>query len=246
MYEAPRFLGSGDSCLFVEFSESVDMAANMKLQALRRALEKKNVTGVREYVATYRSLSIQFNPLVTSRQRIEAAVVDTLGKLEMGEHAARRVVVLPVAYGGEFGPDMESVSSHTGLDEDEIVRRHTGTDCYCYMLGFAPGFTYLGGMDETLSTPRLKTPRLQTPPGSIGIAGKQTGAYSIPSPGGWQIIGRTPLKLFNPQDAQNPTLVDAGDWVRFRSITTGEYEDILQSVQAGRYRPERIVEEGGV
>jgi KipI family sensor histidine kinase inhibitor len=156
--------------------------------------------------------------------------------------AGKRVLVMPVAYGGEYGPDMANVSSHTKLDEREIIERHTARDYYCYMLGFTPGFSYLGGLDEKLATPRLKTPRALIPAGSVGIAGSQTGAYSIDSPGGWQLIGRTPLRLFDPQNSENPTLVDAGDWIRFRGVSGGEFEAIKREADAGTYVPERVCE----
>jgi KipI family sensor histidine kinase inhibitor len=245
MYSAPRFLGSGDSCLVVEFADGIDMEANLRLQNLRRALSAKDIRGVREYVPTYRSLSVYFDPLITSRARLEGVVGAVLGTLCADEGTSKRVLTMPVAYGGEFGPDMKNVSAHTGLPEGEIIRRHTGRDCYCYMLGFTPGFSYLGGMDESLATPRLENPRVLIPAGSVGIAGKQTGAYSIDSPGGWQLIGRTPLRLFDPGDELNPTLIEAGDWIRFRSVSPEEYRAIGDDVASGRYIPERTVEGAG-
>jgi KipI family sensor histidine kinase inhibitor len=242
MYEAPRFLGSGECCLVVEFSDGIDMEANVSLQNLRRALAAKNIPGVREYVPTYRSLSIHYNPLKTTRVKLEGVIRGALGSMSGKTDRKKRILVMPVVYGGEFGPDMENVSKHTGLSMEEVIKRHTGTDCYCYMLGFTPGFSYLGGMDESLATPRLSNPRVLIPAGSVGIAGKQTGAYSIDSPGGWQLIGRTPLRLFDPKNEINPTLVDAGDWVRFRSVSEAEYMEIQREVQSCRYVPEHITE----
>jgi KipI family sensor histidine kinase inhibitor len=244
MYETPKFLGSGDGCLVVEFSDGIDRAANVKLQKIRRILDAKKVPGIREFVPTYRSLSIHHDPMKLSRERLEEIVRGALGDTLASAGTKRRILVMPVAYGGEFGPDMENVCRHTGFDEEEVIRRHTGTDCYCFMLGFTPGFPYLGGMDPALETPRLKNPRVLIPAGSVGIAGKQTGAYSIDSPGGWQLIGRTPLRLFDPQNTENPTLVDAGDWVRFRRIEDGEFERIAAAVAACRYTPEHIREGG--
>ncbi|MDR1916194.1 MAG: 5-oxoprolinase subunit PxpB [Synergistaceae bacterium] len=243
MYRTPRFLGSGDSCLVVEFSDSIDMEANLRLQSLRRELSKTHIPGVLEYVPTYRSLAVYFNPLSISRAELERLIDRTMDSLDPSARGVRRVLVMPVAYGGEFGPDMKNVSEHTGMSEEEIVRRHTGLDYYCYMLGFTPGFSYLGGMDESLATPRLRNPRLLIPAGSVGIAGKQTGAYSIDSPGGWQLIGRTPLRLFDPSDSENPTLIDSGDWIRFRSISSDEYSVIQKEVSSGKYSPVRVTEE---
>lgn len=243
MYETPKFLGSGESCLVVEFADNIDRAANVKLQSLRHVLADQHILGVREFVPTYRSLSIHHDPLVLSREKLEEIVTSALGEIGGSAEGRRRILVMPVVYGGEYGPDMESVCQHTGFDEKEVIRRHTGTDCYCFMIGFTPGFSYLGGMDETLETPRLKNPRTLIPAGSVGIAGKQTGAYSIDSPGGWQLIGRTPLRLFDPQNTANPTLVDAGDWVRFRQVSEEEYKQIQQEVAAYRYRPEHLFED---
>jgi KipI family sensor histidine kinase inhibitor len=240
MYDTPRFLGSGDSCLVVEFSDRVELAANVRLQSLRRALEAKKMTGVRECVPTYRSLSIYHDPLKLSREKLEGIVKRVIDTMDDGVKEYGRVLLLPVAYGGEHGPDMRNVSEHTGFDEEEIIQKHTSCDCYCYMLGFTPGFAYLGGMDESLATPRLKKPRILIPAGSVGIAGVQTGAYSIDGPGGWQLIGRTPLRLFDPEDSESPTLIEPGDRVRFYRISDDEYEAVSRNVAERRHVPERI------
>ena len=244
MYDTPKFLGSGESCLVVEFSDSIDRDANIRLQALRHVLGTRNIPGVREFVPTYRSLSIHHDPMALSRERLEGIVEKVLGELGGSAEPQKRILVMPVVYGGEYGPDMENVCKHTGFEEAEVVRRHTGKDCYCFMIGFTPGFPYLGGMDESLETPRLANPRTLIPAGSVGIAGKQTGAYSIDSPGGWQLIGRTPLRLFDPQNTANPTLVDAGDWVRFRAIDEKEFMELKAQVEAYKYVPEHIFEGG--
>lgn len=237
VYEEPIFLGSGESCLVAEFADEIDRGANMRLQALRRAIESRRPRGVRELVATYRSLAIHFDPLILEYGDVERIARSAMQ--DAGESAASggRVVVLPVLYGGEYGPDMENVVSHTGLSESEVVARHTGRDCYCFMLGFMPGFPYLGGMDESLATPRLKEPRKSIPAGSVGIADKQTGGYPFDSPGGWQLIGRTPVKLYDPRK-KKPFLLEAGDWVRFRSIEGEEYGKIAALETAGSYAPE--------
>ena len=244
MYDTPKFLGSGESCLVVEFSDSIDRDANIRLQSLRHVLDAKKIPGVREFVPTYRSLSIHHDPILLARGTLERVVDKALGELGGSAESRKRILVMPVVYGGEYGPDMENVCKHTGFSEEEVVRRHTGKDCYCFMIGFTPGFPYLGGMDESLETPRLANPRTLIPAGSVGIAGKQTGAYSIDSPGGWQLIGRTPLRLFDPANTENPTLVDAGDWVRFQAIGEAEFKDIRAQVEAYKYTPEHIFEGG--
>ena len=245
MYDQPKFLSSGDSCLVVEFSDGIEMEANIMLQNLRRRMADMRVRGVREFVPTYRSLSIHHDPVKLPREKLETIVRGAMDGIGGTDEPERRVLVMPVAYGGEFGPDMANVAEHTKLGESEIIRRHTARGYYCYMLGFTPGFSYLGGLDETLATPRLKTPRTLIPAGSVGIAGNQTGAYSSESPGGGQLIARTPLKLFDPGNSENPTLIDAGDWIRFRSVTKDEFDAIKRGVDDGTYTPECVTERGG-
>lgn len=237
VYEEPIFLSSGESCLVAEFADEIDRGANRRLQALRRAIESRRPHGVRELVATYRSLAIHFDPLILEYGDIERIALSAMRDAGESEASGERVVVLPVLYGGEYGPDIENVAAHTGLSAEEVIKRHTGRDCYCFMLGFMPGFPYLGGMDESIAAPRLKEPRTSIPAGSIGIADKQTGGYPFDSPGGWQLIGRTPAKLYDPRK-DNPFLLEAGDWVRFRPIESEEYGKIAALEAAGNYTAE--------
>jgi KipI family sensor histidine kinase inhibitor len=232
VYDTPKLLGSGESCLAVEFSDKIEMTANARLQALRREIEQKSVPGLIECVPTYRSLYVHHDPLKLSRQKLKEIVSGLLGGLSDGATVCGRVLLLPVAYGGEYGPDIAAVSEHTGLSEEEIIKRHSARDCYCYMIGFTPGFGYLGGMDESLAMPRLKKPRVSIPAGSVGIAGPQTGVYSVSSPGGWRLIGRTPMTLFDPDDASCPVLFEPGGFVRFCPISSGEYETISRDAKA--------------
>ena len=158
-------------------------------------------------------------------------LVDSVEKILDGRggeaQAEGETVVIPVVYGGEYGPDIDNVCQHTGLSREEVIARHSGREYLIYMLGFTPGFPYMGGMDETIATPRLKTPRTAIPAGSVGIAGAQTGVYPIQSPGGWQLIGRTPLKLFD-MDRPDPFLLRAGQKVVFRPISEEEYERMVK------------------
>ena len=144
------------------------------------------------------------------------------------------VLEIPVLYGGEMGPDLPFVAEHAGLSEEEVIRIHSSTEYLIYMLGFTPGFTYLGGMSEKIATPRLKQPRVKIPAGSVGIAGTQTGVYPIDSPGGWQLIGRTPVKMYDP-DRETPILPEAGQYIKFYPVTQEEYDAIRKEVDAGTF-----------
>ena len=152
----------------------------------------------------------------------------------------KKVFEIPVCYGGEFGPDLATIAEHAGLSEQEVIDIHTSTDYLIYMLGFLPGFTYLGGLDERIHTPRLANPRIRIPAGSVGIGGSQTGIYPMDSPGGWQLMGLTPVKTYDP-DREVPILVEAGDYIRFVPVDRAEYDRIKTEVEQGTYRV-RIVE----
>lgn len=231
---APRVLDAGDSCLVAEFGTTVDRALNAKVQALKNALAKSGLKGIVELVPTYRSLAVYYDPCLLGRESLKGRIESLCENLGEAGSEVGRVVTIPVCYGGDYGPDLENVCTHTGLPKEEVIARHTGRDTYCFMLGFTPGFAYLGGMDESLATPRLENPRTVIPAGSVGIAGKQTGIYPIDSPGGWQLIGRTPLAVFDPL-RNPPTLVEAGDWVRFEAVSEAEYEKIRLAAKAGNY-----------
>ncbi len=213
----------GDSAVTVVFEQAIRPDVNAGIFAFCQALERLHPVGVTEIVPAYAAVTVHFDPTVTTM----AALIEALSSIPegAGEEAAQDapLIEIPVCYGGAFGPDMASVMAHTGLSEQEIVARHSGGDYLIYMLGFTPGFPYMGGMDESLATPRLKTPRTAIPAGSVGIAGGQTGVYPIASPGGWQLIGRTPLKLFD-LGREQPFLLQAGARVRFVPISAEEYE----------------------
>ncbi|HID61798.1 MAG TPA: 5-oxoprolinase subunit PxpB [Anaerolineae bacterium] len=228
-YGKPRFLLAGDSALVVEFSNEISEQVNRGVHALACALEKNPLPGLGEAVPTYRSLLIHYDPLRLSCEEVRAFVSDVLQKGEEVLEHESRVVEIPVVYGGEFGPDIEFVAEYNSLSVEEVVRIHSAATYLVYMLGFSPGFAYLGGMSEAIATPRLETPRTLVPAGSVGIAGQQTGIYPIATPGGWRLIGRTPLKLFDPK-SDPPTLLKAGDTVRFTPISEGEYWARLEEV----------------
>ena len=222
MYTEPRFLVAGDSALVVEFGDEISEEVNRKVHALAYALGKNPLPGIGEAVPTYRSLLIHYDPLRLPCDEVKALVTDLLQKGEEIPLPQPKVVEIPVVYGGEFGPDIEFVAEHNRLSVEEVFKFHCGTTYTVYMLGFSPGFTYLGGLPQALATPRLPTPRTLVPAGAVGIAGAQTGIYPIATPGGWRLIGRTPLTLFDPS-RDPPALLRPGDRVCFAPISEGEY-----------------------
>ena len=209
----------GDRALLVRLGDSIDAATHRRVRALCARLEARPPPGLTEYVPAYASVAVHYAPAAlppgrAPHQQTADALGAALSARDDAEPPPPRVVELPVLYGGEAGPDLEELARHHGLTPEEVVRLHTAGDYLVYMLGFAPGFPYLGGLDERLATPRRATPRTHVPAGSVGIGGAQTGVYPIDSPGGWHLIGRTPLRLFDPQ-ADPPTLLRMGDRVRF-------------------------------
>ncbi len=232
----PRILLAGDAALVVEFGDRVDPALNREVRELWRAMERAAIPGVLELVPTYRSLLVCFDPLVAEVESLRGRLIEIdrhKGELDLG---ATRVIAVPTTYGGEFGPDLPFVARHNGLTEAAVVEIHAGTDYLVYMIGFSPGFPYLGGMSPRIATPRLATPRAVIPAGSVGIAQQQTGIYPVESPGGWQLIGRTPLRLFDAS-RQPPTLFEAGDSIRFVPVSAQEYLEIESQVRDGSWEP---------
>ena len=229
MYDEPKFLPAGDRAIVVELGDSISPETNRRVHGLLRALESRALPEIVDLVPTYRSLLVLYNPLLSSSEALRdlVASLDT-GAADVGKETPT-VVEVPTVYGGEHGPDLDFVAEHNGLSPEEVVELHSGTDYPVYMLGFTPGFPYLGGLSEKLHTPRLATPRTITPGGSVGIAEAQTGVYPVQSPGGWRIIGRTPLALFDA-DREPPSLLSAGDLVRFVPAADDGSHDFPEAV----------------
>ena len=200
----------------------IDEEINRRVRSLAAALEENPFPGLAEVVPTYRSLLVHYDPLRLSHGDLVDFVRTVLEKGGEYPLPEPRMVEIPTLYGGEFGPDLPFAAEHNGLSIDEVIRIHSGTVYPVYMLGFSPGFAYLGRLPEEIATPRLPTPRTLVPTGSVALAGRQTGVYPIATPGGWRLIGRSPLKLFDPQ-RDPPTLLRAGDRVRFVPISEEEY-----------------------
>ena len=170
---------------------------------------------------------IGYDPLVLGYDALREKLSVIIGSMKLADEGKRQVVEIPVVYGGVYGPDLEEVAEKHGMTAEEVIRLHSAPEYPVYMLGFVAGFPYLGGMDERLATPRKKSPRLKIAAGSVGIAGGQTGIYSVESPGGWQIIGRTPLKLYDA-DSENPVLLAAGSYVKFKPVSEAEYKAMIK------------------
>lgn len=229
-----RFLLTGDTSLSMEFGNEISEQINAEIRAFNILLEKKELPGIVETVPTYRSLMIHYDPGVVTFKALVSELEHMTGELEQVEIPPSDVLEIPVLYGGEMGPDLAFVAKHANKTEEEVIRIHSSVEYLIYMLGFTPGFTYLGGMSEEIETPRLETPRVLIPAGSVGIAGKQTGVYPIDSPGGWQLIGRTPVRMYDP-DRETPILPRAGQYIRFRRIDQKEYDRIASEEAAGTY-----------
>jgi inhibitor of KinA len=240
---APRYRVVGDGGLLVEFAPVIAPEVNRRVRALLAALDAEPPPGILDLVPAYRSLLVCYDPVVLGH----AALLERLRALEpaLAQAApASRIVTVPVAYGGDFGPDLAGVAAHTGLSPDEVIARHAAGTYTVYFLGFTPGFPYLGGLDPALATPRLSQPRTAVPAGAVGIGGAQTGIYSLPAPGGWRLLGQTPVRLYDPA-AEPPFLLRAGDELRFRAIAADEYARLDEAIAAGRYEPEIVAGEGG-
>lgn len=220
--EDMRILTVGDCAVSVEFGQEISLEINHKVMALKMVLEQKPIRGIVEMIPTYCSLLIQYDPMELRYGQLREKLYTLVNQLDKVEMPPKQVVEIPVAYGGEYGPDLVEVARAHNISEEEVIKLHSEPEYPIYMLGFVAGFPYLGGMNKAIATPRKKSPRLKIEAGSVGIAGEQTGIYSVESPGGWQIIGRTPLKLYDV-NRNEPVLLKAGQYIKFKPITKEEF-----------------------
>ena len=220
-YEKPKFRIMGDRSLLVELGDEISPSVNQSVQELFTVLDLHPVDGVRELVPSYRSLLVVYDPLSISLGDLKRTIRDTYQNLDQTELPDSRTIDIPIVYGGERGPDLESVAQYHHITPQAVIDYHTRPTYRVYMIGFTPGYPYLGEVPDAIATPRRKTPRILVPKGSVGIAKQQTGIYSVDSPGGWQIIGWTPVNLFDPQ-ARPPSMLMMGDRVRFQAISAQE------------------------
>jgi inhibitor of KinA len=220
----PTFSPAGDAAILVTFGETIALEINRRAHALARLLQVEPLEGLGEAVPGYTTLLVHYDPLALDYRQALEWIEARAGRAVQGEAGGllpepRRVEV-PVFYGGEHGPDLGFVAEHNHLTPQEVVQIHSQGDYPVYLIGFTPGFPYLGGLDERIAAPRLAAPRTNVPAGAVGIGGQQTGIYSVESPGGWRLIGWTPLKLFDPL-ADPPALLAPGDVVRFKDVGFG-------------------------
>jgi inhibitor of KinA len=219
----------GDTGLHIDFQEKVSKELNQKIRSFCKAIEDEHVEGIVELVPAYTSLTLYYLPHQLVYQQIKKKVLTIYEKNVVTENVRSNIISIPTLYGGNVGEDLSRVASLNQIDEEEVIHLHSGTDYLVYMMGFLPGFPYLGGLSSKLFTPRLDNPRSHVPAGSVGVAGEQTGIYPLESPGGWNIIGRTPIKLFDPGKG-NSFLFEPGDYIRFVPINEQEYEEIEQEI----------------
>jgi KipI family sensor histidine kinase inhibitor len=230
LYEKARFRTAGDRGLLVEYGDLIDPDVNNKVRSMAMVMEQNSPEGVTEVIPTYRSLLIVYDPSSTNPVKLQKTLKTLEARLDEIKIPPPDTVEIPVCYGGEFGPDIEYVAESHNLTIEEVIELHCRPQYLIYMVGFTPGFPFLGGLSEKLHTPRLETPRTFVPEGSVGIANNQTGIYPVASPGGWRLLGRTPVKLFAPA-RRNPFLYQAGDRIKFNPISAEEYARIFKQEQ---------------
>ncbi|MBX4265346.1 5-oxoprolinase subunit PxpB [Clostridium estertheticum] len=235
MYEEVKYLIAGDRALVVEFGDKIEERVNSKIRSLTVAIAQEGIIGINETIPTYRSLMVIYDPIIMELDELIGMIKSIILKMHELELPGAKVIEIPTLYGGEYGPDIEFVAKHNKISIDEVIKIHTDREYLIYMIGFTPGFPYLGGMSDKIEAPRLQNPRTKIPAQSVGIAGKQTGIYPVESPGGWQLIGRTPVKLYDPC-REEPVLLNAGDYIKFISIDENEYKSIEDLEREGKYK----------
>jgi KipI family sensor histidine kinase inhibitor len=236
IYAEPRLLPCGDRALSVELGDEIGREVNARVLALEYLVRQEGLRGVVETVPTFRSLLVYYDPFAVDVEDLGAALRALAARARPDVLPPARTVELPCCYGGELGFDLDGAAARLGLAAEEVVKLHASAVYYVDFVGFTPGLPYLSGLPERLHLPRLETPRLKTPPGSVSIGGMQCCIYSVESPGGFWVLGRTPVPLYDPA-APDPILLRAGDHVRFHAVDRAEFDAIAAAVAAGTYHP---------
>ncbi|GAB6100525.1 5-oxoprolinase subunit PxpB [Halanaerocella petrolearia] len=233
---------AGDSAILIKFGAEINKEINTQIRAFIHLLEEEEITGIIELVPSYDAIMVVYDPLLVGYQDLVAKLKELDKKVVHQSLPPAQIVEVPTLYGGEVGPDLDFVADYNGLNSQEVIGIHSSREYLVYMLGFTPGFPYLGGMSQQIATPRRDNPRQKIPAGSVGIAGDQTGIYPIASPGGWQIIGQTPIKLFNPNQETN-ILLEVGCYLKFISISKEEFKQIKYQIEVGDYQVKKYFKE---
>jgi len=223
----PTVIPASDRSILVQFGDEISEDLHHQVFLFTQSLLASSHQAISNISPGYSSVLVRLHHQATMAEGMDT-IAAALKDGHPGDTILKRTIEIPVCYEDEFGPDLGRVLKHTGYDKEELIERHTSGRYLVYFLGFSAGFPYIGGMDESLATPRLKTPRKAVPAGSVGIAGQQTGIYPLSTPGGWNLIGRTPLHLFNRSDPKN-TAIRMGDRIRFRTVGRAEFESLGQS-----------------
>ena len=229
-----KILTAGDSSLLIQFGQEISPEINAQITAFVHLMREQHVEGVTDVIPAFTSLLINYDPRVIDYRKLKHRL-EKLLKLEVSKKSSSSgIFEIPVCYGGKYGPDLENIAKHANLTPQEVIDIHSSSDYLIYMLGFLPGFSYLGGLDERIHTPRLANPRIKIPAGSVGIGGSQTGIYPLDSPGGWQLLGLTPVKTYDP-NREVPILFEAGDYIRFIPVSESDFTTIKDEVEKGTY-----------
>jgi inhibitor of KinA len=230
-----RILQAADSALVIEFGSAIDHKTSDRVLALAEAAKNAGLPGVIEVVATFRSLTVHYDPLTTTGRDLEQAITTFVREPGASSHV-RKLWDIPVCYDPQLAPDIEDVAKSVGLTTAQVATLHASTQYHVYMIGFVPGYPYMGDLPAKLQLPRRLEPRTRVPPGSLAIASSMTAVYPYESPGGWHLIGRSPVRFFDPQSAKG-ALLGPGDAVKFRPVTPEEFFGIRLAVERNDFVP---------
>ncbi|WP_047983627.1 5-oxoprolinase subunit PxpB [Ornithinibacillus californiensis] len=223
---------AGDRAILVVFGDELNEVTSKKVRKLAELVDGQKILGIEEVILGYTSLLVNYNPIKISYTSLQTTLDNLILQINLTENESSKTIEIPVLYGGNLGPDLPEVARLNNLKEADVIQIHTESEYTVYFLGFTPGFPFLGGMSKKIATPRLENPRKRIEAGSVGIAGYQTGIYPVNSPGGWRLIGRTPISLYDP-NTKNPFLLSPGDIIKFKSITKEVYEELVKTTKKG-------------